>query len=109
MMTTNVTHHRWSRYRTAMAELDKATADMASKYDRPLPDVGPGYRDFVAALPEGCGDDPGVGWRKAAVKRTDLLLRFAGRKPDGSDDVPPPAFPAGEPRPVPDLWIVAHF
>jgi hypothetical protein len=43
------------------------------------------------------------------VKRTDLLLRFAGRKPDGSDDVPPPAFPAEEPRPVPDLRIVAHL
>lgn len=102
----NFDHHRWARYRTAMAELDKATANMASKYDGPLPSGAPGYRQFVTELPEGSGRDPGEVWRDAAVQRTDLLLRFAGR-PVGQ--VPPPDFPTHEPKPVPDLRIVAHF
>lgn len=103
----NFRHHRWSRYRTAMAELDRATANMASMYDASLPNGDPGYRSFVTTLPMGSGTDPGVGWRGSAVKRTDLLLQFAGRKmtPDAVD----PAFPPHEPRPVPDLRIVAHF
>ncbi|HWC11477.1 MAG TPA: hypothetical protein VG455_09665 [Acidimicrobiales bacterium] len=102
-------HHRWARYRTAMAELDKATANMASKYDAPLPDGHPGYRDFVAALPAGSGDDRGPAWRAKAVARTDLLLRFAGRKADGSVEPVAPDFPAEEPKPAPDLRVVAHF
>ncbi len=100
-------HHRWSRYRTAMAELDRATASMVSMYDKDLANGDPGYRAFVTALPEGSGTDPGKGWRKKAVKRTDLLLRFAGREMPPADVEP--AFPTEEPRPVPDLRIVAHF
>lgn len=102
-------HHRWARYRTAMAELDKATADMASKYDAPLPNGDRGYRAFVTDLPEGSGDDPGIRWREKAVRRTDLLLAFAGRQADGSIDPPEPDFPKEEPRPAPDLRVVAHF
>lgn len=102
-------HHRWARYRTAMAELDKATANMASKYDAPLPGGDPGYRAFVGDLPDGSGDDPGRAWREKAVERTDVLLRFAGREADGSRPPMSPDFPAQEPRPVPDLRIVAHF
>lgn len=102
-------HHRWVRYRTAMAELDDATADMASKYDHALPDGDPGYREFVLDLPEGAGDDPGPGWREAAVGRTDLLLAFAGRRPDGTRAPLRPDFPKEQPGPAPDLRIVAHF
>lgn len=105
----NFEHHRWARYKTAMAELDKATADMASKYDDELVGGGRGYREFVCDLPEGSGDDPGVGWREKAVKRTDLLLTFAGRQASETNEPPEPDFPAREPRPIPDMRIVAHF
>ncbi|MDQ3898078.1 MAG: patatin-like phospholipase family protein [Actinomycetota bacterium] len=101
--------HRWVRYRTAMAELDEATANMASKYDGDLPSGEPGYREFVEHLPKRAGDDPGKGWRSAAVERTDVLLAFAGRGDDGTRRPRPPDFPSKEPGPAPDLRIVAHF
>jgi hypothetical protein len=96
----NFAHHRWARYRTAMAQLAKAAANIKSKYADVLPNGEPGYREFVTALPPDSGEDPGPTWREKAVARTDLLLAFAGGEPD---------FDEYEPKPSPDLRIVAHF
>jgi hypothetical protein len=92
-------HHRDVRYRTAMAQLDRAVRDMARKYDLPLPNGEAGYRQIIG--------HPGK------VARTDTLLTLAGRPPGpytGAPPVPPPPdFTADEPKPVPDLRIVTHF
>ncbi|MDQ1436652.1 MAG: hypothetical protein QOK43_281 [Acidimicrobiaceae bacterium] len=112
------TKHRDVRYRTAMAQLDRATRDMLSKYDVALPGGLDGYRTFVSTSPF---SEATRQWRQDAVKRTDLLLAFVGRtigqQPAAATAatavpvVPAPDFmhPKTEPHPVPDLRIVAHF
>jgi len=105
------TTHRDVRYRTAMAELDRASRDMLGKYDATLPGGLPGYRDFVLHSPFPRADGP---WKQAAVARTDRLLTFVGRvpgEPGRHDPIPAPDFmdPGTEPHPIPDLRIVAHF
>lgn len=95
--------HRRVRYLTAMGQLDRAVRGMRASYDRDLPGQVSGYRRFVAGV-----------LSVNAVSRTDQLLTFVGRKiGDDPGDEPPPApdFTRNdlEPRPLPDLRIVAHF
>ena len=95
--------HQQTRYGIAMAQLQRAVANMCEKYD-PAADGAPsgpnGYRQIIAALGPDC------------VSRTDRLLRFVGR-PEGDTGTPLesllPDFTAGEEQPPPDLRIVAHF
>jgi hypothetical protein len=43
------------------------------------------------------------------VRRTDVLLAFAGRRSDGAYEAQRPDFPKEKPGPASDLRIVAHF
>jgi predicted acylesterase/phospholipase RssA len=92
--------HREVRYRTAMAELQEAVTNIATKYDGDLFDGMPGYREFVE-------EALGPGW----LERSDTLLTFVGREPgpDGRLDQPRPDLCRERPRPDPDLRIVARF
>ncbi|MEA2704299.1 MAG: hypothetical protein QOD63_2244 [Actinomycetota bacterium] len=110
------TRHRDVRYRTAMGQLDRATRGMLARYDTELPGGLPGYRDFVGDSPFA---DASLKWKRGAVDRTDQLLTFVGRErgegtPSGEvgpDGIPYPDFtkPGTEPRPLPDLRLVARF
>lgn len=103
--------HRDVRYRTAMGQLDRTVRDLRSKYDGTLPGGSPGYRQFVLDSPFPRAN---AQWRRQAADRTDQLLTFVG-VPAGEEAagaaVPPPDFTkvGTEPRPIPDLRIVAHF
>jgi predicted acylesterase/phospholipase RssA len=109
----NFEQHRWARYRLAMAKLQEAVGDMATKYDDPLPDGADGYRAFLSDLPGKLTPKETDGWLAGAVDRTDLLLAFAGRPWTAPDDGLPgpnkPDFTDDAPRPSPDLRITAHF
>ena len=92
--------HRDVRFRTAMAQLDRAVLDMASKYDEELAPGVPGYRAMLKG-------------RTATIKRCDALLSFGGRAAGAWTGGPlaprRPDFLNDEPKPIPDLRIVAHF
>jgi hypothetical protein len=93
--------HRWTRYLTAMGDLDVVVRGMQGRYDDPLPGGLPGYAEFVRSA-SGLGYERSARWRRQAVERTDDLLTF----------VVPPARPdlvKGMPRPVSDLRITPHF
>lgn len=96
-------NHRERRYSTAMGQLDRTARQMLASYDEDLPGGEPGYREFVEEVGP-----------PSAVARTDRLLTFVGREV-GPDPEPKPAPPPDftrddlEPRPLPDLRIVAHF
>lgn len=101
LRTFDFQRHRWTRYLTAMSELDAAVRDIAAKYHGALPDGSPGYRVFVAAeAPEDRMYPRPAAWRADAVTRTDALLAFVGPSPDFTEDAP---------RPDPDLRVTAHF
>jgi hypothetical protein len=87
--------HRWTRYLTAMDQLQRATTDMRAKYDHPPGD----YRAVLAHPPPSRRRSPK--WRAGATVRTDVLMEFArSTYPD---------FTADAPKPTPDLRIVAHY
>jgi hypothetical protein len=102
--------HRDVRYRTAMGQLDRAVRAMQSIYDETLPDGSPGYRQFVLDSPFAKATGT---WRSDAVARTDRLLTFVGRPmkeaPNGAVPLLDFTKPGTEPRPIPDLRIVARF
>jgi predicted acylesterase/phospholipase RssA len=90
--------HRRVRFHTAMAELQDALDTMAGAYDTVPPDGSPAYAAMVPA-------EFGNGWKK----RTDTLLRFAGRAPNGTRTTMTPNLTTKRPRPDPDLRVVPHF
>ena len=93
--------HRWTRYLTAMGDLDVVVKGMRARYDDPLPGGLPGYAEFVRSATD-LGYERSARWRHQALARTDDLLTF----------VVPPAPPdlvTKMPRPVSDLRITPHF
>jgi predicted acylesterase/phospholipase RssA len=91
--------HRWTRYRSSMAVLERTMAAYRASYDTVAPDV-PSYSDMIDDPPRSYSSD----WTrpKAAFARvrTDGLLGVAAAWPD---DVH--TFSAGEPSPAPILRV----
>lgn len=104
--------HRWTRYLTAMSELQQAATALRGVLDEALPDGSPGYDRFVReygpkAPPSGrrhfYWHDPK--WCQAAASETRHLVdALAG---DGSHDFL--GGRPGPPRPDPDLRVTPHF
>jgi predicted acylesterase/phospholipase RssA len=91
--------HRWSRYLTAMAELDRAVCDLTDRYE----DV---YRDFVESYgPQAATYDHSPAWVASALTRTERLLSFARRPKEKADFTAPKAAP----RPRPELRMTPRF
>jgi predicted acylesterase/phospholipase RssA len=105
--------HRWTRYRTAMSELQQALIGMWERYHRPLADGAPGYRRFLTESGRIELYDWEAALRAGAVTRTDQLLDFIGVAPPDGDIAPPsqadPNFVDDAPRPDPDLRITPRF
>jgi predicted acylesterase/phospholipase RssA len=70
--------HRWTRYLTAMGELQKVIARMQRSYDAATPGgAGNGYRYLVSAAPTREAYRRDADWVAQALRRTETLLAFA--------------------------------
>ncbi len=104
--------HRWTRYVTAMSELQQQALRLREIFDVPLPDGSPGYDQFVRTFGP---SEPAPGrtrfykhtpkWCDAAAAETRLLVEtLAG--PDSHDFL---TGRPGPPRPDPDLRVTPRF
>ncbi|MGH4001895.1 MAG: hypothetical protein ACRDTJ_31030, partial [Pseudonocardiaceae bacterium] len=95
----DLAQHRWTRYRSSMAVLEKTTAGFLAGYTAPVPDV-PSYRDMIDKPPKSYSSD----WSKPkaafARHRTDDLIKVATNWPDAKY-----AFVKDAPSPAPILRV----
>jgi predicted acylesterase/phospholipase RssA len=95
----DLAQHRWTRYRSSMAVLERTTAAYLAGYNTPIEDI-PSYSDMIDDPPKSYSSD----WTrpKAAFARvrTDGLLGIAGAWPDQVH-----SFTADEPSPAPILRV----
>jgi predicted acylesterase/phospholipase RssA len=79
--------HRWTRYLTAMGELQEVIVRMQAGYDAAdSQGAGGGYRDLISAAPSRAAYPRDAEWVAEALGRTDTLLVFAESDvPDFSD------------------------
>jgi hypothetical protein len=85
-------NHRWTRFLTAMDELQSSIARMRERYDNDLPGGVKRYADLLASEPDAeFGYPRDRSWVTAATPRVDALLSFVtAAEPDFNADAPAP-------------------
>jgi predicted acylesterase/phospholipase RssA len=69
--------HRWTRYLTAMGELQEVIARMQASYDAAgSGGAGGGYRNLISAAPSRTAHTRDAEWAGQALHRTEALLAF---------------------------------
>lgn len=104
--------HRWTRYLTAMSELQQAVGALRRVLDEPLSDGSPGYDRFVREYgPAGASSRrrhlywQRPSWCEAAADQTrNLVDTLTGNESHDFLNSDP-----GPPRPDPDLRVTPHF
>jgi predicted acylesterase/phospholipase RssA len=93
--------HRWTRFLTAMSEMQEAVTLMSRRMDAPTAGDGPSYRELLQRASDLEHYRRSAPWTMAALERTETLLAFAdGHVPDFTEDAP---------RPDPQLRITPRF
>jgi predicted acylesterase/phospholipase RssA len=93
--------HRWTRYLTAMSELQDVVNWMRDRYEADLPGGEPGYQELLTRAAEMPHYKRPGAWPAQAAARTSSLLAF------GAETVPD--FSEEAPRPDPVLRITPRF
>jgi predicted acylesterase/phospholipase RssA len=95
----DLAQHRWTRYRSSMALLERTAAAYLASYNTAIEDV-PSYSDMIDDPPRSYSHD----WTKPkaafARARTDRLLELSAAWPDRRH-----SFTANEPSPAPILRV----
>jgi predicted acylesterase/phospholipase RssA len=93
--------HRWTRFLTAMGEMQEAITLMSQRMDTPTAGGGPSYRELMQRASQLEHYRRSTPWAMAALERTETLLAFAASEvPDFTEDAP---------RPDPQLRIAPRF
>jgi len=95
----DLAQHRWTRYRSSMAVLEKTTAGFLAGYTTPVPDV-PSYQDMIDKPPQSYSSDWSAPKAAFARHRTDDLVKVATNWPDAKY-----TFAKNAPSPAPILRV----